>query len=311
MVKKRMLLQISNTIIANLNNADGIGFLYGKIGLALFMYRYSRFVNNQYYENIADEIVDDIYSKMNDAIPRNYERGLAGIGCAMCRIIKEKYVEGDPSEILESLDEQLLCDIKKTLIEDMNADYPIYSSGLYLLDRLSVEDIVDSQKEQWIFEVIDAVEAIDLGQIKDDSSRILLISSILFVLFNLSDFVADKCRFNSLYDYLLKCALLSINSDRDINIALLKKITSLLPEDRITQELLLKVKSLNFHMDEMNENLIFESELNWYWLFNIPMSSPLITKLNVLVDKLLLEIDFDLYMINSKLAKIGTWTMKM
>ena len=81
MIEKRILLQISNTIIANLNNADGIGFLYGKIGLALFMYRYSRFVNNQFYENIADEIIDDIYNKMNDAIPRNYERGLAGIGC--------------------------------------------------------------------------------------------------------------------------------------------------------------------------------------------------------------------------------------
>ena len=60
MIEKRILLQISNTIIANLNNADGIGFLYGKIGLALFMYRYSRFVNNQFYENIADEIIDDI-----------------------------------------------------------------------------------------------------------------------------------------------------------------------------------------------------------------------------------------------------------
>ena len=48
MIEKRILLQISNTIIANLNNADGIGFLYGKIGLALFMYRYSRFVNNQF-----------------------------------------------------------------------------------------------------------------------------------------------------------------------------------------------------------------------------------------------------------------------
>lgn len=130
------------------------------------MYRYSRFVNNQFYENIADEIIDDIYNKMNDAIPRNYERGLAGIGCAMCRIIKEKYVEGDPSEILDVLDEQLLCDVKETLMEDMNADYPIYSSGLYLLDRLSVEDVADSQKEQWIFKVIDAVEAIDLGQIK-------------------------------------------------------------------------------------------------------------------------------------------------
>lgn len=52
------------------------------------------------------------------------------------------------------------------------------------------------------FKVIDAVEAIDLGQIKDDSSRILLISSILFVLFKLSGFVADKCRFYPLYDYL-------------------------------------------------------------------------------------------------------------
>jgi len=44
----------------------------------------------------------------------------------------------------------------------------------------------------------------------------------------------------------------------------------------------------------------------------MPLSlSPLITKLDVLVDKLLLDIDFDLYMMNSKLAKIGTWVMKM
>ena len=33
MIEKRILLQISNTIIANLNNADGIGFLYGKIDI--------------------------------------------------------------------------------------------------------------------------------------------------------------------------------------------------------------------------------------------------------------------------------------
>ena len=72
MIEKRILLQISNTIIANVNIADGIGFLYGNIGLALFMFRYSSFVNKKFYVNISVDMIDDIYNKMIDAILKNY-----------------------------------------------------------------------------------------------------------------------------------------------------------------------------------------------------------------------------------------------
>lgn len=64
----KILQQIANTIVANLKNTESIGLFNGKIGIALFLYKYAHYSGSTVYEEIASELLDDVFNQLKPNI---------------------------------------------------------------------------------------------------------------------------------------------------------------------------------------------------------------------------------------------------
>lgn len=295
MEQNTILQKISNAVIANLSNTDGIGFLHGETGVILYLYKYSSYTKKQLYADIADFLIDKVFERMNDAIPARYDRGLAGIGCGMCRMLQEGYIEGTPSLILEDFDAHLLGDIEKILDEDLVSDYPVYSSGLYLLERLRIEEMPFMQRLNLINKIIEPITKIQWKRIENSPSELLFISSIIYVLINLSDLVLEKQKIDRLYSNLLEKVMQILQRKNDYHAILLQNIVPAFPQYTT--------------LFQVEKDFLVKKELEWFLLFGTPLSYQTLDW-NLIVDKILMESEFNIFTVNSDLVKIGTYLIE-
>lgn len=101
---ERQLLKIANLLYINMQYVAENGLLKGKMGLILFFYEYGRYTGNDMYTVAADSMLDDIIESLSS----NENETLAGIGWGVQYLIKNKFVEGDPDEVLSEIDDRLL-----------------------------------------------------------------------------------------------------------------------------------------------------------------------------------------------------------
>jgi len=100
------LLKIANTIIINNGKVNSMGLLNGKMGLALFLYYYARYIDPR-YKAYADQLIEEIQEKIQKERHSGYADGLAGVGVGIEHLIQQGFIEGDANEILEEFDEHI------------------------------------------------------------------------------------------------------------------------------------------------------------------------------------------------------------
>jgi len=81
-----------------------LGLYQGKMGIAVFFSLYSVIKRNVIYNDIAQELIGDIVTKIHKEMPLNLESGICGIGWALEYLIQHSFVEGDSREVCEELD---------------------------------------------------------------------------------------------------------------------------------------------------------------------------------------------------------------
>lgn len=145
---QNILKQITNTIFINIQHQESLGLLNGKTGTTLFLYNYARYTSNEMYSDLADELVDQIYESLNKHADKNFFNGLAGIAYGVDYIVKNKFVEVDESDgdILEEIDYELSQMNKEAFLLELESDLPLFSKGLYFLqrkDKYSLSKIVE------------------------------------------------------------------------------------------------------------------------------------------------------------------------
>ncbi len=57
---------IANELMINSYKILNDGLLDGKMGIAIFLYRYSKYCNNELFANSADKLVDEIFENINN-----------------------------------------------------------------------------------------------------------------------------------------------------------------------------------------------------------------------------------------------------
>lgn len=125
------LEKITNKLIIDIPHINLLG-LDGKSGAAIFFYNLFSKTDIILYREIADELIDDIFSKLDTKFPLNYSSGLAGIGCAIEYIVSNNYVEADLASLLDDFDNQIFQFNNKRFNHD-NFLWDYYGPGLYYL----------------------------------------------------------------------------------------------------------------------------------------------------------------------------------
>ena len=80
------------------------GLFYGKMGVAVFLFHYASVYQDEFYENIAMNLISTVFSQINMQTSIDYADGLSGIGCAIEYLYQNDFVEGDIDEILSDFD---------------------------------------------------------------------------------------------------------------------------------------------------------------------------------------------------------------
>ncbi|MFV0585036.1 MAG: alpha-1,2-fucosyltransferase [Parabacteroides gordonii] len=92
------------------------GLFYGKMGVAVFLFHYASVYQDEFYENIAMNLILTVFSRINTQTSIDYADGLSGMGCAIEYLYQNEFVEGDINEILSDLDllfDDILNDSRK------------------------------------------------------------------------------------------------------------------------------------------------------------------------------------------------------
>ncbi|WP_286144791.1 hypothetical protein [Bacteroides caecimuris] len=312
----KILRQIANTIVANLKNTEPIGLFNGKIGIALFLYKYAHYSGSTVYEEIASELLDDVFNLVSSDMSPSIIDGVGGIGYGLSMLLGEHLVESDPEEnVLDDIDKMLLCDVRSSLMKELHNPYPLYSSGLYLLSRLYYDEATVDQV--WITNVIVQANHVLSDCIKQKKYGMLKLShlgSMLYVLFELSKM--KKVEVETLESLIKDTLYLShqavLQGDyREIDIVLFGKMLSQLPqiwEMDCYEQLRKSVERLSLTESQNSMDFWYE-HLWWSVIYDLVDDIPL-NKIEGYIDEKVAEAYFDESIVNNHLAAVGLCLMK-
>lgn len=125
---EKSLLRIANTLVLYSYHVTGNGLLNGRMGIILYLYRYSVYAGNEYYSDFADDLLDKVL-RTSANMPSDFENGLAGVGWAVSRLLKDGFVDGNPNEVLQSVDRRVFGWIA------CNPEISLFGHAIYLLER--------------------------------------------------------------------------------------------------------------------------------------------------------------------------------
>jgi len=304
-MEEKLLQKIANALIINVQNLSNPGLLNGQMGIIIFLYHYARYSSQPGYNDQADEMFDDLFRNMENGYMSRFEAELGEVGAGIIHLIKNKFVEGDPDDILHDVDEKLF---NKSISDDLS----VFTKGLYLLSRIDRGKTL-SRFSGEIAKILDSCERLYSEKLDDPVMSLTVINSVLFFL-------------NNLYK-------LEISKDRTVRI--LKGVIARLfqsPDLKQTNfgdciTLFKLLDQIDFQLDEIDsakrkirKNSItsdfsnIESQVKYLWqnLLYFDSEVPCIEKFNIseYTDQRLVNLYGDDLAVNNGLAGIGLGIIK-
>lgn len=119
--------KLDQKLVGTLNGLP-LNLASGKMGICIYLYIKSKSTNNESYLKAANNLLDDIYNKINTVSSLGIREGLTGIALGLNYLVKNKYLEGDTNLILEDIDSIMFRKIS----------FPEFSESLYLQELIDV-----------------------------------------------------------------------------------------------------------------------------------------------------------------------------
>lgn len=141
--KENCLQRISNLLLMQGSFISDPGIYWGKMGIAVFFFRYARYTKNEVYEEYAFELIEEIQMQVHANSPISYARGLTGIGTGIEFLAQNGYIDADTDEILEAFDIRVNRIIND--IEDFSLSGGLPGIGRYLMFRDRAGNDTDRQ----------------------------------------------------------------------------------------------------------------------------------------------------------------------
>lgn len=164
--------QIANILAINLQRVKRTGILEGTLGVALFLYEYSRKFGYDSYSIIADNIVEYTIDNYLSKSERQFSFGVFGIGWTMHTLKENRFIEID-KEAFSDIDK--LANLRYSnfdVIGDLNAIFPLFSLGLYCIKQ---------ENEGLIEKAISALDVVKTVLEEKDYNACYVISIIYFL----------------------------------------------------------------------------------------------------------------------------------
>ena len=131
-----VLQLIARHLMLHSSFMENIGLLEGKMGVALFFYHYSVYTKKKLYNDFGGELIDDIYNEIHLNYPLDFKSGLSGIAWGIDYLIRNNFIDADPDDALEELDQKILeRDVRR--ITDISLETGLTGLAYYTIGRFS------------------------------------------------------------------------------------------------------------------------------------------------------------------------------
>lgn len=136
---EKQLFEIVDVLLLNGTLVESPGLLYGKMGIAIFFFHYSKFTNNELFADYAMDLIDKILNQIHINSPVDYANGLAGIGVGIDYLIQNNFlaVEGD---VCDDFDQKMYNAILYESCFDASMYNGLCGYGRYWITRLKFQD---------------------------------------------------------------------------------------------------------------------------------------------------------------------------
>ena len=124
-------------ILLRSSSLSSAGLWYGTVGCILFLAQYDHLKNNDLYEELIVELIDGIYTNINNTQNINLGDGLCGIALGLAWLVHHNLMEGDINDILENVDNRIM-ERNPIRITDYSLETGLAGILYYVLYRLQV-----------------------------------------------------------------------------------------------------------------------------------------------------------------------------
>lgn len=119
--KLSLIEKISNILMLKSKFITDLGFLDGKMGIAISFANLSRHLSNDVYYDYMGDLIDEIMDNIHKGLDISFMSGLSGIGWGIEYLIQNNYVVGSGVDICEEIDKRIM-DIDPRRISDISLD---------------------------------------------------------------------------------------------------------------------------------------------------------------------------------------------
>lgn len=126
------------------------GLLQGKMGLVIFFMHYHQFTKKIIYEEIANELIDEVIEELHKNLSPTFESGLTGIGWGIDYLLQKGFIEGNSKEICEEIDHKIM-ETDPRRITDYTLEIGLGGILLYVLSHCKM---ISEQKQAPPFDTI-------------------------------------------------------------------------------------------------------------------------------------------------------------
>lgn len=162
------LQEIYQAITEKYQHETDTGVLVGSSGLTLFLFYYSRLVQDDQYSDVASDILMECLEKMNNGYNYpTYCTGISGMAWVIDHLEQEGFIDNDNDDLLSPMDTYLHSEMMRNM-QLKNYDFLHGAIGIayYFLNRYrnTKSDALKQQYSNYVVEVIDLLDSYSIKE---------------------------------------------------------------------------------------------------------------------------------------------------
>lgn len=189
------------------------------MGIILLLYYSSRVTGYKSYRDLADNLIDTLLEDINSNTNFSFSNGLAGIVFAINQLIKDKFIDADPDDIFINVDKKIYLEFERRNINDFAEEFPLFSYGLYLLERSSYGNLnskMGEPTEQAIDLALNICEEVYNSNFCFNFRTIAYTNSVLYFLIKLNENKKYSKRENLIIELIIAKIIIALNDNPEL-----------------------------------------------------------------------------------------------
>lgn len=130
-----VLRDIAQQVMHNARSVNDSSLFNGRIGISIFLYHYAQCYDNSSCLQLANQLIEEIFDRIEEVTTDGYSNGLAGLGAGFEYLAAKGFIEADVNELLADVDTRIYECIQYEPAKSVNMLNGATGFGKYCLLR--------------------------------------------------------------------------------------------------------------------------------------------------------------------------------